>query len=199
LAGPAPEIAEERDDRNPIPGYAQRMMTRRFLLLLLILTVTPALLLVAGERKADKPPTKDANGIEWYGYQAGWEKAKAENKHMFIDFTATWCGWCRRLEQNTFSKPPIIKALTEDFIPVKVWEKSTDTLNIDGYIITEQDLRRREFRANSFPQLWFVSPEGARIGPIKGYVTAEQLQKVLDFVKYYHYDSTRDESGKLID
>jgi thioredoxin-related protein len=175
------------------------MMTRRFLLTLLTLTIVPALLLVAGERQEGKPPVKDSNGIDWYGYQAGWEKAKAENKHMFVDFTATWCIWCKRLEQNTFSKPPIIKALTEDFVAVKVWEKSPDTLNIDGYIISEQDLRRREFRANSFPQLWFVSPEGVRVGPIKGYVDANQLTQYLDHVKNYRYDSTRDESGKPIE
>ena len=161
-----------------------------------VLFATASLVLSKGREQ--KPPRKDTNGIEWYNYEAGWEKAKAENKHMFIDFTATWCVWCKRLEVNTFSKALVIKALTEDFVPVKVWEKSPDTLLIDGYKITEEDLRRREFRANSFPQLWFVSPKGMRIGPIKGFVQADQLLQYFNIVKIYAYDSTLDESGNPI-
>ena len=164
------------------------------LIVVLFATASPAL---SKERKL-KPPKKDSNGIEWYNYEAGWEKAKAENKHMFVDFTATWCVWCKRLELNTFSQPQVLKALTEDFVPVKVWEKSPDTLEIDGYRITEIDLRKREFRATSFPQLWFVSPKGTRIGPIRGFVQAEQLMQYLDIVRTYAYDSTLDESGNPI-
>ena len=173
------------------------MRTVRFLPAFLIAAAAVAVALGAKERQL-KPPSKDSNGIEWYNYEAGWEKAKAENKHMFIDFTATWCIWCKRLEQSTFSQKSVLKTLTEDFVPVKVWEKSPDTLEIDGYRIAEVDLRIREFRAVSFPQLWFVSPKGARIGPIRGYVDADRLLYYLDAVKYYRYDSTLDESGNPI-
>lgn len=173
------------------------MKSPRFLLILISVIIGVALVIQAKERKL-KPPEKDVNGIEWYNYEAGWEKAKAENKHMFVDFTATWCVWCKRLEANTFSKEPVIKALTEDFVAVKVWEKSPDTVEIDGLRISEQDLRKREFRATSFPQLWFVSPKGTRIGPVKGYISADKLLGYLDIVQYYRYDSTLDESGNPI-
>ena len=170
------------------------MKATRVLLLLVSILTTATLVLEAGT-KPTKPPQKDPNGIEWYGYEAGWQKAKAENKHLFVDFTATWCGWCRRLEQNTFSDVRVIKALKNDFVPVKVWEKSPDTLEIDGLRISEQDLRVREFGATSFPMLWFVSPKGMRIGPIRGYVDANTLLNAFDVVKNYRYDTTLDTSG----
>jgi thioredoxin-related protein len=173
------------------------MKATRVLLLLGTILITATLMLEAGTQstKPTKPPQKDPNGIEWLGYEAGWEKAKAENKHMFVDFTATWCGWCRRLEQNTFSDARVIKALKDDFIPVKVWEKSPDTLDIDGYRIAEKDLRVKEFRATSFPMLWFVNPKNVRIGPIRGYVDANTLLNAFDIVKNYRYDTTLDASG----
>ena len=170
--------------------------TKTILIIVVALLVTASLALSKGREQ--KPPKRDANGIDWYDYEAGWKKAKAENKHMFIDFTATWCVWCKRLDANTFSKAPVVKALTEDFVAVKIWEKSPDTLEIDGYRIASEDLRIREFGANSFPQLWFVSPKGARVGPIKGFVQAEQLMQYFDIVKTYAYDSTLDESGNPI-
>jgi len=173
------------------------MRNPKFIFVVTVVLLATATLALSRGREL-KPPKKDSNGIEWYNYEAGWEKAKAENKHMFIDFTATWCVWCKRLEANTFSKSLVMKALTEDFVPVKVWEKSPDTLLIDGYKIAEEDLRKREFRANSFPQLWFVSPKGTRIGPIKGFVQADQLLQYFDIVKTYAYDSTLDEFGNPI-
>src|SRR5204862_6632909 len=30
-------------------------------------------------------------------------KARAEKKVVFVDFTTEWCGWCKKLEQDTFS------------------------------------------------------------------------------------------------
>jgi len=160
----------------------------------LIMTVV-ASAWVLGATESKKVRTPDDNGIVWYNYQDGWEKAKSENKHLFVDFTATWCGWCKRLEQTTFSVPEVAKMLNDDFVPVKVWEKSTDTAVIDGYKIAERDLARREFRVTGYPSLWFVSPKGARIGPAGGYVDAATMMKYLDIVKFYRYDSTLDEQG----
>jgi len=174
------------------------MKSARPVFVLTVAVLTVAIVLQAKERQL-KPPKKDSNGIEWYNYEAGWEKAKAENKHMFVDFTAVWCIWCKRLEAKTFSEAPIVKALTEDFVPVKVWERSPDTAVIDGFRISEIDLRKNEFGVRSFPQLWFVSPKGVRIGPIKGYVNADQLLKYFSIVKTYGYDSTLDEFGNPIE
>lgn len=174
------------------------MKTTRFLILLVVVTICIAMTLQAEGKRQLKPPKKDPNGIDWYNYEAGWEKAKAENKHMFVDFTATWCGWCKKLEGTTFAQEEIIKALNEDFVAVKVWQGSPDTLEIDGLRIAEEDLRKKEFRANSFPQLWFVSPKGVRVGPLKGYVQAGQLMQYFNQILNYSYDSTLDENGQPI-
>jgi len=166
------------------------------LLLTLLVIAFAAAAWVQQAATATKPaPAPDANGIRWYSYQEGWEKAKAEKKHMFVDFTATWCGWCKRLEQTTFAEPQVSKGLNDDFVPVKVWELSTDTVVIEGYKISERDLARREFRVRGYPSLWFVSPRGVRIGPAGGYVDAGTFLKYLDIVKYYRYDTTLDENG----
>lgn len=157
-----------------------------------------AFVMIPQAKQDTKPATESDSGVVWYSYQDGWAKAKAENKHMFVDFTATWCGWCKKLEKNTFSQPEIIKALNTDFVPVKVWDNSTAVLDIDGYKISEKDLIRKEFKVRGFPALWFVSPEGVRVGPAGGYVEADRLMQVLDIVKNYRYDSTRTESGEKI-
>jgi len=47
------------------------------------------------------------------------EKAKKENKHVFIMFNASWCGWCKKMDKsmndpackNLFDKNYVIKHL----------------------------------------------------------------------------------------
>jgi thioredoxin-related protein len=172
----------------------------RFARLLTVAAFAVLAFVMLPQAKQDTKPATDSdtNGIVWYTYQEGWAKAKAEKKHMFVDFTATWCGWCKKLEKNTFSQPEIIKSLNTDFVPVKVWDNSTAMLDIDGYKISEKDLIRKEFKVRGYPALWFVSPEGVRVGPAGGYIEADRLKQVLDIVKNYRYDSTRTESGEKI-
>ena len=170
------------------------MKATRFILLAALI-MSASLARASDTKKQLKEPVKDPNGILWYNYEAGWQKAKAENKHMFVDFTATWCGWCKRLEASTFADPRVIESLSKDFVPVKVWEKSPDMLDIDGLKIAEEDLRIKEFGAQSFPMLWFVSPKATRVGPVRGYVDANQLVRFFDIVKNYRYDTTLDASG----
>lgn len=165
------------------------------LLTLAVLAVMILALMPRANETRKSSVEKDANGINWYGYEEGWQKAKTEKKHMFVDFTATWCGWCKKLEKNTFSKPEVVQALNNDFVAVKVWDHSTAVLDIDGYKISEKDLIKKEFKIRGFPALWFVSPEGVRVGPAGGYVEADRLMQIFDIVKYYRYDSTRTENG----
>jgi thioredoxin-related protein len=139
----------------------------------------------------------DTTGVRWYGYVDAWQKAKAEKKHMFIDFTATWCTWCKRMDATTFADPRVVKLLNNDFVAVKLWDHDTSTLDLDGYQITVRDLIKKEFRVTGYPALWFVSPYSQKIGPAGGYLDTDRFLKVLDIVKYYRYDSTRTETGEL--
>ncbi len=171
----------------------------RLLVLAALAVLVLALALQASGEGAVKsvPTSDDTTRIHWYGYEEAWQKAKAEKKHMFIDFTATWCTWCKKLDATTFTDPQVVKLLNNDFVSVKLWDHDTTTLNLDGYQITVKDLIKKEFRVTGFPALWFVSPYNQKIGPAGGYVDADRFLKALDIVKYYRYDTTRTETGEL--
>lgn len=40
-------------------------------------------------------------------------------KLYFIDFYTSWCGWCKKMDAETFTDPTVAKILTKYYIPVK--------------------------------------------------------------------------------
>lgn len=60
------------------------------------------------EKIVEKPTSKiEKAGLTWYTDLAeASELAKKENKTLMLFFTGSdWCGWCKRLEADVFTKP----------------------------------------------------------------------------------------------
>lgn len=129
--------------------------------------------------------------IVWMSYDAGLAKAKAEDKHIFVNFTTSWCGWCKKMNKTTFKEDEILGILADNFVSIKVDGDSKNELDIDGYKITEQNLTRSEFQVRSYPTYYFLTPEGGKLGAARGYQNKEQLSKVLTFVAERQYDTTK--------
>lgn len=49
-----------------------------------------------------------------------WEKAAAENKNVFVDVFATWCGPCKWMDANVFSLEEAGEFMSNGFISVKM-------------------------------------------------------------------------------
>lgn len=56
----------------------------------------------------------------WYeDYSAAVTAARADNKPMLLEFSATWCPSCSAIARNVLPDPRVNEALA-DFVPVKV-------------------------------------------------------------------------------
>lgn len=152
----------------------------------------------ATEKKADpkQPPQKgtDNQEINWVRYDVGLGKAKAEDKHVFIDFTAKWCGWCKKMDRETFTRPEVIEMINENFIPIKVDGDSKRELDLDGYKITEKNLTRHEFSVRGYPAFWFLKSDGTKLAVIRGYRSADYIMEALEYVNDRKYDTTKTET-----
>jgi thioredoxin-related protein len=147
------------------------------------------------EAKSEQPkaqaPAEKSGEITWMEYDAGLKKAREENKHVFIDFTAKWCGWCKKMDRETFKEPDVVKLINESFVPVRVDGDSPNELDVDGYKITEKSLTRNEFGVRGYPSFWFLKPDGTKLGKIDGYHNKDYMLEALTFVRDYKYDTTR--------
>ena len=150
------------------------------------------------EGKVSPAPTDDK--ITWIEFDDGLAKAKKENKHVFIDFTAKWCGWCKKMDREVFVDKRVVDILKSDFVTIKVDGDSENLLDIEGYKISEKNLAKQEFQVSGYPAFWFLKSDGTKLGVLKGYQQTDQLVQALEYVREYRYDTTRvktpENSGK---
>ncbi len=114
--------------------------------------LAPALvLLVAGA-----PATK---GVRWQrDFDAAQRAARHDQKPLMVDFFASWCGWCKRLDQSTYVDPEVVR-LSEDFVAVKV---DTEGRSRETALAARYDVA-------SLPTILFLSPGGNVLLRVDGY------------------------------
>jgi len=173
----------------------------KFIIALMLIGLTAFGIAIGDSKQTQSTSPEAPDKIEWLAFDEGLEALEADtlNRHMFIDITAAWCGWCKRMDREAFADSAVIRLVNEHFIPVKLWSDSRKMLDIDGYQISEQNLARSEFKVSGVPVFWFLSPEKMRIGPLRGYQTVDRMTKALEYVKAFEYDTTRtedDDQGK---
>jgi thioredoxin-related protein len=172
------------------------MKASRLLLVFFASLILAAPVIAEDGKKTEKggtPPPPAKKEINWQAYDQGLTLAKKQNKHVFIDFTAKWCGWCKKMDKEAFANDQVIALLNNDFVAVRVDGDSENILNVDGYKISEKNLARSDFGVRGYPSFWFLKSDGTKLGNLAGYQTTENLLKTLTWVKDYQYDTTRTE------
>lgn len=108
-------------------------------------------------------------GIQWLSYAEGRQRGEAENKKVFLVFNADWCRYCLQMEKETFQNPTVIAYVNRNFVPISV--------NSDR----EQDIAAK-YSVRGLPSTWFISENGDRIGNRPGYISADEMLKILKYI-----------------
>lgn len=149
-------------------------------------------------KKTSAVTTESSEGIKWYDLDQALPLAKEQNKHIFIDFSTAWCGYCKKMDKEVFTKKEVIDLLNNDYIAVKVNGDGTKELEIDGYKVTEKDLTKREFKVTGYPTFWWLTADGKKLFKESGYRPADFWIQALTWVKDFEYDSTLSKDGTPI-
>ncbi len=146
---------------------------------------------VVAEHKVKKNPssTEKTETLIWHKYDEGLAKAEKDKKHVLVAFYTNWCGWCRRMDQLTYTDEKVKKVLNDSYVAIKVNAQSKDEVKIDEKKITEKELARK-FWVRSYPTTWFLKHSGKKIAPYYGYADAQSFLNVLNYIKDDLYEKT---------
>ncbi len=124
-----------------------------------------------------------ADQVHWMKYDQALEKARSENKHILVNFTTSWCGWCKKMKATTYEDAVVLSSIDKDFVCAKVDGDSYDVVSLSDGDITEKGLTR-QFGVTGYPTTWFLEPDGSHIAPAPGYVDATAMTYILDYVSF---------------
>jgi uncharacterized protein YyaL (SSP411 family) len=61
------------------------------------------------------------NPVDWFPWgPEAWEKARAENKPVFLSIGYSACHWCHVMERESFEDPSVAEILNRHFVSIKV-------------------------------------------------------------------------------
>jgi thiol:disulfide interchange protein len=110
--------------------------------------------------------SKTVKGIDFF--EGSWSdalaKAKEENKLIFLDISASWCGPCKELKRTTFKDQTVGDYYNDRFINVEL-----DGEKGDGIALVEK------YRLRAYPSLYFVDGEEKIVQQTTGFLPAEQF------------------------
>lgn len=148
----------------------QEKMKKQLISLTLISISTVALISIFAynrQKNSEKPAANTpAQGIRFIeeDYQKALAAAKQQNKLIFIDAYAVWCGPCKLLKRKTFPNKKAGDFFNRHFISVAV-----DMEKGQGPALAAQ------YAVNAYPTLLITDATGKLLAYTKGFMSAEQL------------------------
>lgn len=144
--------------------------------------------------------------INWLGFEAAMRLCAAEPKPIIVDMYTSWCGFCRKLDAETFSDPRVAAFINEHYYAVKFDAETADSirykdsvyynmrigaLNDDGSPAKGKSHSLAEYLLSgrmAYPTLVYMVPDKDIVAPVPGYVTPEKIEPYLLFFSEKIYE-----------
>src|SRR5260221_2886342 len=106
--------------------------------------------------------------VDWQNnYDTALTKAKKDKKLVMVDLYTDWCGWCKKLDKDTYSDKDVEAKLTKDFVAVKLNpEKSAEVAKLS-----------QRFGTRGYPHIVFVNTDGNVVSEIGGYLPPKDFSR----------------------
>ena len=145
-----------------------------------------------------------AQEVDWLS----WDEATAlaasdENpKKIFVDVYTDWCGWCKKMDKDTFQNADVAAYMHEKYYMVKLDGEGKEDIEFKGKTYKFVPSGRKGYHELaaalmqgklSYPTTIFLDEEMNMLSPVPGYQKPEPF---LNIAKYFGDNIYRDKDWK---
>jgi len=161
---------------------------KKFLLAILILTTI----------------SLSAQNVQWVSWEEAVALSKTETnpKKIFVDVYTDWCGWCKKMDKDTFQNHEVAAYMKENFYMVKMDAEGKEPIEYDGKTFKFVPQGRRGYHElaaallqgkMSYPTVIFLDEERKMLSPVPGY---QKVKPFLQIAKYFGENIYKDKDWK---
>lgn len=123
---------------------------------------------------------------EWKTVNYGLENSAKENKLIMLDVYTDWCGWCKRMDRDTFSDSTVAAYLNSRYIACKMNPEKKGKLTYDGKEYTFGEFGQA-LGVRGYPATAFFNEKGEVLTVVPGYMKPQEFLTVLKYFGDGHY------------
>lgn len=131
------------------------------------------------------PSFKAAEEISWVDFNTGYAQAVKKKKLVLVDVYTDWCGWCKVMDRETYTKPEIIGLMKSKFVAVKFNpEKKDITYTYQGKKYNGQELAGviSNYQLTGYPTTIVINPKNNKLHVAGGFMNPVEFKKFLDTI-----------------
>lgn len=168
-------------------------MKRVLLFALAMMAISPAMM-----AKKDPPAPKTAAPAEEIHWITSVEELQAKMqqapKKVLVDMYTNWCGWCKKMDADTYTNPALVKYVNNNYYALKLDAERRDTIHYQGrdfFFAPEYKTNgfalelMKDFLAKggqmSYPQTVFMLENFQSPTPVPGYRTVAEMETFLTY------------------
>ncbi|WP_010517575.1 thioredoxin family protein [Croceivirga radicis] len=134
-----------------------------------------------------------AQDINWISFEEAVNLTQKEGntKKVFIDVYTDWCGWCKKMDKDTFQNPEVAAYMQANFYMVKFNAEGKEPIEYEGKTFKYVPSGKRGYHELaaallqgrlSYPTVVFLDKDLKMLSPVPGY---QKVQPFMQIAKYF--------------
>ncbi|WP_420909560.1 thioredoxin family protein [Eudoraea chungangensis] len=137
-----------------------------------------------------------AQEVQWLSWEEATQLAQSDAapKKIFIDVYTDWCGWCKKMDKDTFQNEEVATYMTANFYMVKLDGEGKEPIEYNGKTYSYVPSGRRGYHELaaalmqgklSYPTVIFLDENLKMLSPVPGY---QKPAPFLNIARYFGDD-----------